>query len=394
MKTPSFITRMVICLLLVACLGTNVEAQNKRVLFYEVGTQNSMAIEDKYSEFAEELRNRHYGVASLTKDKLTRQKLQGYDLLVIQNINKNLDIGEISAILTFSIQDGGGVFINGVGTQTNQLTVPFGVSVDDGLLIDDTDPIPDEEKNTFFQIRRFSEDTTKKTLIEGLNKLGFYEGHGLKITGNADCIASGDEDTNSDTQSFQIGDKPCIATATRFGRGLIFINSEVEMFSDDHIDDFDNRRFGLNIMDWLQIRIEQNGTNPDDCAILIGELKLQNTRLEQENERLEQEKASLLGSVNSLTDQASICQTDLVECEEGTIGPFSPTNWAIIIAAVLILLAAIIYSKRKTRKGAEGEDVEELEGDLGYELDDGESIEGESDLDLKDVLESEMLDED
>ncbi|MFC2154720.1 hypothetical protein ACFLRC_04495 [Candidatus Altiarchaeota archaeon] len=380
-------------------LITSVSAQGKNVLFYEIGTQGGMTIENEYSDFAEELRNRGYVVASLTKGKLDRTKLDKYDILVMQNIQRNLDIEEISAILTFTLQEGRGVFINGVGPASNQLTIPFGVSVDDGKLIDTTDPLPEESKETYFIISRFADDETTKTLRQGIQKLGFYDGHGLKISGNAQCLAQGDYDTYSDTASFRVGDEPCIATATRFGQGLIFINSEVDILSNKYINDYSNKKLGLNIMEWLQIRVNES-IEADECPIIIGELKLQVTRLSQEKDKLDGEKANLLANVNSMTGQVSSCNTDLADCEGGMIGPFTPTNWAIIIAAVLILLAAVIYTRRKAAlAGEKGEGVGELEGDLGYEFGEGDEDGAvseevsEDDLDLKDVLDSDMLEE-
>lgn len=363
----------------------------KRVLFYQIGTQGSMTIESKYSDFAEELRNRGFTVASLTKGKLDKATLDGYDTLVVQNINKNLNSEEISAILTFVLQDGKGVFINGVGTQSNQLTLPFGVSVDEGTLIDTTDPLPESDKETHFVINRFDDEETTRTLRQGIQKLGFYDGHGLKISGGGKCIAKGDEDTYSDTGSFVVGSQPCVATATRFGNGLIFILSDVDMLSNDYIDDFDNRKFGLNIMEWLQIRITD--TPPDDeLPIVLAECKLQTTRLTQENEQLEQEKASLLANANSQNARITDLQTRLEGCEGGKLGPFTPTNWAIIIAAVLILLAAVIYTRRKAAMAKGGGAEEELEGDLGYEFEGGEGG-GDEDVDFGDVLDSDIIDQ-
>ncbi|MFH1721990.1 MAG: hypothetical protein ABH950_05235 [Candidatus Altiarchaeota archaeon] len=396
MMDKSVIIRWIAILTLVALvLVPTASAQSKRVLFYQIGTVGGMTIEGEYSDYAEELRNRGYTVASLTKGKLDKNTLEGYDILIVQNIQKSLDSEEISAILTFVLNEGKGVYINGVSSKSNQLTLPFGVAVDEGKLIDTTDPLPQEKKNSYFVINRFDDDDTTKTLRQGVQKLGFYEGNGLKISGEGKCIAMGDEDTYSDTGSFRVGDAPCIATATRVGKGLIFITADVDMLSNKYMADFSNKNFGLNIMEWLQIRINES-IEISDLPIILAECKLQMTRLGQETSKLEQEKGSLLTNVNSLTSRVSELQTDYDECQGGKLGPFTPTNWAIIIAAVLILLAAIIYTRRKAAlaKGQGGE-AEELEGDLGYEFEkEGEGGGGESeDLNFGDVLDTDILEE-
>ena len=80
----------------------NTELRPSRILFYEVGTSDKFKIERDYSEFAQVLRDRGHTVASITRGELSKDALQNYDILVIQELGKPLSTEEISSIIWFS----------------------------------------------------------------------------------------------------------------------------------------------------------------------------------------------------------------------------------------------------------------------------------------------------
>jgi hypothetical protein len=342
----------------------------KRVLFYEVGTSGEYTIEGEYSKFADELRSKNLEVASIEKGELTKEKLENYDILVIQDLTKPLTTGEISAIIWFVLQKGRGLFINGGGEGTaNQLTIPFGVTVDNGLLIDTSDMIPATRDRNAFMVDRFQDDAMTTTIRQGVTKVGFYRSSGLTISGNAKCLASGNADTYSDTGSFAAGSMPCIAAASIFGGGLVFTTSDPNMLGNKHIAEYNNRNFGLNVIDWLSISTDQNPSEntTQELHIQIKEMRLENLKLDQEIKQLNSDKVDLNTRLQQVSMQAVDFQQRLDEVENGMIGPFNRSNWAVIILGVCIMLAAIFYSKKKT--GDVKLKDEDILNELGYELD-------------------------
>ncbi len=351
-------------ILLVASIGSVSAA--KKVLFYEIGTAGGYTIESGYSKFSDELRNKGYDVASITKGELTKEKLKGYDVVAIQELGRKLSTEEMSAVLWFVMQKGGGLFINGGSPDNaNQLTVLFGVTVDDGLLVDTTDPISGDTSNAHFVLDRFITEDVMRSIRQGVSKIGFYQGHGLILSGNAKAIVMGDEDTYSDTMSFPSGSQPAVGAAAMFGNGLIFILSDADVLSNEHLDEFDNKVLGTNIVDWLAVPRESLPSNTtEELSIIIGELKLSNARFRQDNDKLQQENQALKMQNNALNAQINALNSQIEELKSGRIGSFTAGNIAIMFLGVCILIVAIVLSARKGGK-AEGED---LLGELGYEF--------------------------
>ncbi len=341
----------------------------KRILFYEVGV-GTYTQSKEYSKFAAELRKRGYEVASIEKGELTKEKLENYDILVMQDLNKQLTTGEISAIIWFVLQKGRGLFINGGGAgKANQLTIPFGVTVDGGTLIDQTDAIPALKDRSSFTVGRFIENPMTNSMIQGVSKVGFYKDSGLILSGSSKCIMTGNSDTYSDTGSFAAGSQPCLAAAAIFGGGLVFTQSDADMLANKYLEDYNNKNFGMNIVDWLSISTEnvsqENSTQ--ELMIQIKEMRLENSRMKVQIKQLTDEKTELGKRYNDASAQLSEAQQKLQDAEGEMIGPFSRNNWAIIILGVFILLGAVVYSRKKgTEVKIKDEDIL---NELGYELD-------------------------
>ncbi len=373
------VRRPIILILVILLVTSTVSA--KRVLFYEIGS-GAYSIEKDYSKFAEELRNKGYEVASIEKGSLTKDKLENYDILVVQNLNKQLDTTEISSIIWFVLQKGRGLLINGGGQgKANQLTIPFGATVDTGILIDTSDMIPALNDRSSFTITRFEEDQSMAAIRRGVSKIGFYQDSGIILSGNSKCIATGNGDTYSDTGSFASGSQPCVASASLFGGGLVLTLSDADTLGNKYLNDYNNKNFGLNIMEWLSLATQEISVENDTNTLhlRIKELRLNNLKLEQELNRTQMEKDTLTNQLNTISLEMIDLTSQISELEEGMIGPFSRGNWAIIVLGVLILVAAIVYSKKKNEKIANKEG--DLLDELGYEL---ESSNDKKNADKKD----------
>lgn len=356
--------------LAVLCLTSSSVDATKKVIFYEISTPSSFTKDGGLSELSKKMREEGYEVSSISKGTLSRESLSTYDILIIAPSGQ-LRIEEISSILWFVTTKGGGVLIIGTTpSAANQLMIPFGMTMDDGTLIDSTDTIPNMDARNFV-IDRFAETETTRIIRKGVSKLGFYTGNGMFISGNAECIASGDSDTYSDTQSFQTGSYPCITAATLFGRGLVFGVADGDMLTSKYINNYDNMNFAKNIIDWLSITVppQEGNFTYEECQVMIGQLKLEKLRLDQERETIDKVKVNLEREKSSLEAQLYAVTAELDEIKSGKIGPFTRTQWAMVGAGVLIFLAALIIS----RKGGGGRPAkkkeEDILGELGYEFD-------------------------
>ncbi|MFH1403122.1 MAG: hypothetical protein ABIH11_02505 [Candidatus Altiarchaeota archaeon] len=353
--------------LVLTILSSHVSAA--RVLFYEVGTADEYKIEKGYSEFAKSLQSKGYTVASITRGELTKDSLANYDILVVQQIGKNLETAEISSIIWFVLQQGKGLFINGAGDgRANQLSIPFGVTVDSGILIDTEDQIG--ENRNHFTVNRFGEDPEIRTLKLGVTKVGVYGSNGFVLSGNTLCVLKGDDNTYSDTGSFPAGSSPCIAASSLFGDGVVFVLGDSDILSDKNIKSYNNKNFGLNIIDWLSIPSDPTPKNQSvqTLQIMIGELKLENAKLGNDIETLKTEKGTLEAQQVMLTDEVTQAKERIFTLENQMIGPFTKTNWAVIILGLCVIMAAVIISKK--RAVVKPIDTDVL-GELGYELEGG-----------------------
>ncbi|MBD3387632.1 MAG: hypothetical protein GF416_01160 [Candidatus Altiarchaeales archaeon] len=356
----------------------------KKILFYEVGN-SKYSIGKEYSKFVGELRKKGFEVATIEKGSLTKEKLEAYDILVVQDLNKQLSTTEISSIIWFVLQKGRGLFINGAGGSgtANQLTIPFGVTIDGGTLIDNTDKIPGKDRNTFV-LDRFTDAPSSNTLRRGVSKIGFYQGSGLFLSGTSSCIVTGNSDTYSDTGSFASGSMPCVAAASQFGGGLVFTLSDADILSNENLEQYNNKNFGINIVEWLGLASDRNYTSANsttDLQLKIKELRLRTLQLEQEVEQLTDERESFRSKFNQASLTVTQLQQQILEAEKDTIGPFKKSDWALIILGVCILLAAIAYSKKKSGEVKIKDD--DILNELGYELEG--SSEGGEDDDLPDL---------
>ncbi|MBD3262594.1 MAG: hypothetical protein GF334_13155 [Candidatus Altiarchaeales archaeon] len=351
-------------------------ASAKKILIYEVGTSGKYSTTGGYSRFRQELQNQGHDVATLTRGQLTRSTLEPYDILIMQDLRKNLDTEEISSVIWFVLQKGGGLFINGDGdNRANQLSIPFGVTIDSGVLLDPSDPIPGYDEQYVFSADRFGDHAVTKKIRDGVAKIGFYKTSGLKLGVDAIDVLHGDSDTFSDTGSFPSGSQPVLSAAAYAGNGVVYVHSDAEGFSNEHIEEYHNKRLALNIVQWLAYPVDSGSSTLDvsKLKVILGELELKRQSLEQQNKLLKQEKAQALANHKLTLSQEESVKSDLAELKGSLIGPFKITNWVFILIGVVILIASFIYRKKKlgeTKSTETGGEEEEKVGDLEYEMED------------------------
>jgi len=364
--------KRLLTLLILAIYALSLDASAKKIVFYEAGS-TQYTIQKDYSKLADELRKKNFEVATIEKGDITKDKLENYDILVIMNPSKQFTTDEITAIIWFVLQKGRGLLIQGGGQgKANQLTIIFGVTVDNGILIDAQNQIPALKDRSSFTIDNFKEYPLTRILKQGVSKIGIYKTSGLFVSGTSMCVAAGNPSTYSDTGSFSAGTQPCLAAASRFGGGLAFTLSDPNMLNNKYIEDYNNKAFGLNIIDWLGIPSEVipvDELNNTDYVLQIKDMRLQNMRMDQQVSQLMAEKKQVTDKYSQCSQQLEEVQTQLDESENSKIMGLDRQNWAIIVLGVCILMAAIFYSKKKST------DVkikdEDILNELGYELEGG-----------------------
>lgn len=362
-------------------------ACGERVLFFEQQGSN-YASDGGYSEFAKIMRSEGFDIATLPKGELTKDTLENYDVLVIMDAKRELDTDEISAMIWFVLNQGKGLLINGDGGgKANQLTVPFGVTIDEGELLDPTDPIPGNDRKTFFTLDRFEKTPQIKDLAEGVSKLGFYEGSGITVSGDTMVVLRGDMDTYSDTGSFPAGSAPPVAAASILGQGRVLILSDPDIMSDEYINDYHNRKFAVNVVNWLRSRNSYvySDAGLQELKVVWGALRIEMARLNLSLGKLETTKGELLKQNDNLKSDIEVNRNEIEEIKSGLIGPFTKNNLAFMFLGVAIFLAALITQSRRGKQERQEEGLTYEMGKSGGE-DSLEPVEAGTEKDIVDEL--------
>jgi hypothetical protein len=357
-------------------------AQTTKVLFYEsskVGTKYK--ISTGYSNLKTALEGKGYSV-SRYEGALSREVLNNYnpDVLVIAELGKPLDADELAAVFEFVMQDGKGLFICGGTQSANQITIPFGMTIDpEGLLEDENSPImsgatPLKDKIFFVVSSVERQEPSLMLLIQGVSSIGFFGGNGISISGDAKAVATGDWDTYSPkSATFPKGSKPPVAAAAVVGKGMVFLLSDADVLSNDRLDTakykYDNLRFGTNIFDWLR----SSTLKPTDIKE-VSELQVMVGQKMVEIDNLNKTIRDQKGKIDTL--QSSVAQRDVSistlsaenkALKDQSFMGINYTTWGILLLVIVIGALALVMSK-KTKK-AKGK--EEPVGGFGYEFEGG-----------------------
>ncbi|RLI93213.1 MAG: hypothetical protein DRO89_00510 [Candidatus Altiarchaeales archaeon] len=361
-----------------------------KILFYETNkVSRDYKIETGYSKFKEALEDKGYSVSRI-EIPLSREVLRSYDpdVLVIANLNSPLDASELAAIFEFVMQDGKGLFIAGGTSSANQITIPFGMTIDTGILEDESSPVWDSSSGaevadkTNFVIHTINrQDPSIRLLIQGVNQLAFFGGNGISISGDAKLVVTGDWDTYSPkSPTFPKGSKPPVASAALVGNGLVFLLSDADMLTNDKIDTsryrYDNLRFGINIIDWLRASKERppKSVEIDELRIIVGQLMVDIDNLNRTKIALEKTIRERDKRIDELTQENSD-KDEIIRMLQSQADPvlhINYTTWAILLLAIAIIALVAIMSKKAKKPEAE----EEEEVGFGYEFEEGEARTG------------------
>ncbi|MEA1925417.1 MAG: hypothetical protein U9M95_06055 [Candidatus Altiarchaeota archaeon] len=373
--------------------------EQKRILFYEKNSAKGYTIETDYSTFKDALEGRGYVVESLGIE-LSRDVLQTRDpdVLVIAALSSQLSSTELAAIFEFVMQKNRGLFILGGSASkkgispANQITIPFGMTLDSAILQDERNPVVGGTKITEkdFVVNTFNPDSdpTIGLAIQGVREIAFFEGSGIDVpksdqNSNVKTVAiCGRNAYSPESQIFQKGSRPPIAAAGIVGEGLVFVLSDEDMLTNDHLDTtkykYDNLRFGTNIVDWLRTtKIASNvSADIDQLIISIGSCITLKERINDTLQETTQRLDKTIAEKTALAQEYEQTTMELNELKEQA-DPILHINymyWAIAVVAIAVILLSVVVAGRKTKK-APSDEKEEV---FGYEFEEGFGEEDDS----------------
>ena len=194
------------------------------------------------------LAGRGYTLNHHATGALTGAALQGQDVLVIQDPQVSFSAAEKTAVVDFA-NAGGGLLIagewgpawpNGVVIELLNL---FGASYDNVEVWDQTHFIVVPEWVVYEAQRNF----LPHAALGQVAKIVLPAGSTMSGTPDWSTVVETDEDA--------LPARRPIAMARGFGGGRVFALGDTSVWYDHHIDKYDNRAFGVNVMEWLLFRL-------------------------------------------------------------------------------------------------------------------------------------------
>jgi hypothetical protein len=222
--------------------------------------------------FSKLLEDNNFHVSGISTGPITYKELKKYDVLIIFSSKDYSKVGdysddEIDAIENF-VKEGGGLFLTreswrGAGEHgTGEIAKRFGVSfAKDGQICDPGDYYKKDMKNVV-EIRNI----TKHAIKEGIFNFYLVKGTYISDTGSSDVLAYADSDAWFDclwdepvpgkcgNMKKDADEKPGpfpVLSVMDYGEGRIVFMGDKSLFVNSWLDEYDNKKLGLNIVKWL-----------------------------------------------------------------------------------------------------------------------------------------------
>jgi len=246
-----------------------------------------------YSKFANVLRDQGYTVEKLTTGPITSDILKDYNILVLAAPQESIfSEGEKQAILQF-VQEGGGLLLIGehggyslahnINSAINPIAENFGIEFKEDIILDPTNNDGDVDywpiiHEPYLADHPINDDVKQYVLLAACS---------LSVSAPAEEIAWGDEDSYIETELGYshtgaipkslfsvlhdtsiitdetsiikvVGDIPVFAAA-EYGKGKVVCVGDVDLWDNvdpdedgiPDIEEYDNKKLGINIMGWL-----------------------------------------------------------------------------------------------------------------------------------------------
>lgn len=259
-----------------------------KILFDE--SHGEPTLEELYTSFMNSMKELGNEVEVLKSAPLSDEVLGAGDVFMTSFPQDPFSAEEIAALKRF-VEGGGGVFIvaeegdwEGFKEKINALSKEFGIEFNDDEVHDPTDSISESYSN----IHTLKEHP----VTEGVKDFMIYGGCSLKVSGNAQAIATGDDDTFSTLDYYKAGEYPPVLAAAEHGAGRVVGIGDGSLLRDNFISQYNNHQLAINILNWLGERAGEKKEEPEPkeepkedlkAQILdaIGELEKKYTELDK-----------------------------------------------------------------------------------------------------------------
>jgi len=218
-----------------------------KILFDE--SHGEPTLEELYTSFTKTMKELGSEVEVLKSAPLTGEALGAGDVFMTSFPQDPFSAEEINTIKSF-VEGGGGLFVvgeegnwEGFKEKINTLSKEFGIEFNDDEVHDPTDSISE----SYSRIHTLKEHP----ISEGVKDFMIYGGCSLKISGNAQAVATGDDDTFSTHGYYKEGEYPPVLAAAEYGSGRVVCIGDGSLFRDNFIDQYNNRKLAINIISWL-----------------------------------------------------------------------------------------------------------------------------------------------
>jgi len=209
---------------------------------------------------------------------LTQSLLSTYSVLVIGTAWGSFAQSEIQAIDDF-VKDGGGLWLTGLGWSwvdyhpgstiedypMNKIAQRFGTFFNPDIIFDPTDYTTGPASAIFHTPFIGGHPVTQGVMSIGA--AGAFHGSISIQTGI--ILTMGDDDSYGGYHESPYpnpGSHPPNCAAIQYGLGKVIVISQEGFFTDGHINEFDNKMLGVNIVDWLAAIVIPAGVDVDPDA--------------------------------------------------------------------------------------------------------------------------------
>lgn len=264
--------------------GVSAQSSNCKVLFDETrlqerpewGYYNNQISETAWyggSYFADALKDEGYSVSTISYKPITYDKLKSYDIFVMLSNDGDYSDSEVDAIEKF-VETGGGLVLvreawrgKSASTDyaTNKVAQRFGVSfAKNGQICDATDHYKLEKK---YRDCPVISDIRSHAVTDGISSFYLIGGTYIKDAGASKVLAYSNRDAwfdnlwdeyegdwgNHEEDNDEISGRFPVLSVMDYGLGKIVFFGDGDLFSNDWLDNLDDKQLGLNIVDWLAV---------------------------------------------------------------------------------------------------------------------------------------------
>ncbi|MGD2250659.1 MAG: ThuA domain-containing protein [Candidatus Methanofastidiosia archaeon] len=182
---------------------------------------------------------------------LTEDVLKKYDVVMMYEPHSELDASEIEAVKTW-VWEGGGLIVCGVHdiawnepsrNSFNRLVSTFGIQFLSNAVDDPTD-----KKGCY--CTPVIHNLVEHPLTAEVSQIVFYKPCALTVTGDAEPIARGDDDTKTVGIDNLEGENIIVVAVSQYEKGKVIVMGSNSVFVDSFINQPNNQEFSINCFQW------------------------------------------------------------------------------------------------------------------------------------------------